>query len=287
MKPQIHSPLRIAFESHPSRWRSNAYVYPVVSRRSRGLSVGINLNPDLACNFDCVYCQVDRTRPPRIRSLDLRVLADELRTMLADLPQIFEDEAFRGVPDVYRELRDVAFSGDGEPTAAPEFPAAVRLVGDALRDAGRSGTPIVLITNAFFLGETRVRAAVEELCARGGEVWAKLDAGSDAYFRRVCGVTIPLTRILENIRETGARHPIVVQSMFLRLFGQGPDSDEIDAYVRRLTDLVSGGCAIRRAQIYTVARRTARPFVSALPGEELAAIAARVQAAGVSAEWFA
>ncbi len=34
------------------------YVYPVVSRRAGGVSVGINLSPDNACNWQCVYCQV-------------------------------------------------------------------------------------------------------------------------------------------------------------------------------------------------------------------------------------
>ncbi len=51
------------FTQHSRSWQSNRYVYPVISRRSKGLSIGVNLNPDKVCNFDCVYCCVDRTHP--------------------------------------------------------------------------------------------------------------------------------------------------------------------------------------------------------------------------------
>jgi wyosine [tRNA(Phe)-imidazoG37] synthetase (radical SAM superfamily) len=34
------------------------YIYPVVSRRAGGVSIGINLNVNNACNWRCVYCQV-------------------------------------------------------------------------------------------------------------------------------------------------------------------------------------------------------------------------------------
>ena len=60
---------RLDFKDHRRDLGENRYVYAVVSRRARGLSIGVNLNPDKVCNFDCPYCQVDRTTPgasPRI-----------------------------------------------------------------------------------------------------------------------------------------------------------------------------------------------------------------------------
>ena len=48
---------------HERSFEANRFVYPVLSRRAGGLSVGINLNPDKICNFDCIYCQVDRVSP--------------------------------------------------------------------------------------------------------------------------------------------------------------------------------------------------------------------------------
>ena len=76
------TPLQQAHRQHDRHWRDNAYCYPVISRRSGGLSIGINLNPDTACNFDCIYCQVDRTTPPAVRKVDLDRLKEELNNLL-------------------------------------------------------------------------------------------------------------------------------------------------------------------------------------------------------------
>ena len=62
---------------HERQFAENRFVYPVLSRRSGGISVGINLNPDKVCNFDCVYCQVDRKVPSVVRRVDLERLRQE------------------------------------------------------------------------------------------------------------------------------------------------------------------------------------------------------------------
>ncbi len=92
--------LNVAFRRHDRLWQSNLYVYPVISRRSRGVSIGLNLNPDKACNFDCVYCQVDRTVPPAVRKVDLVVLERELTTLLelAASGALFESAPFDLLP---------------------------------------------------------------------------------------------------------------------------------------------------------------------------------------------
>ena len=118
---------------HPRDWRGNLYVYPVISRRSRGLSIGINLNPDTACNFDCVYCQVDRTGTPRIRAVDTDIVRDELQGMISVVrdASLFKDADFADVPADWRAIKDIAFSGDGEPTTCKHFATCVEMVADA------------------------------------------------------------------------------------------------------------------------------------------------------------
>src|SRR5437660_6647623 len=109
---------------HRRNFAENHYVYAVVSRRSKGVSVGLNLNPDKVCNFDCVYCQVDRTTPGPTRDVDVPRLLAELEAML-DLilsGELFTTERFAPTPAALRRLNDIAFSGDGEPTTCPEFP---------------------------------------------------------------------------------------------------------------------------------------------------------------------
>jgi len=66
----------------PRLFASYQYVYPVISRRSQGVSIGINLNIDKACNFDCPYCQVDRTLPKLKQQIDINIIEQELESIL-------------------------------------------------------------------------------------------------------------------------------------------------------------------------------------------------------------
>jgi len=74
--------LQEATFGHPRDYLGNRHVYTVLSQRARGISLGINLNPDQHCSFACVYCEVNRDRPGRAKQLDLKVMTAELTTML-------------------------------------------------------------------------------------------------------------------------------------------------------------------------------------------------------------
>lgn len=272
--------LKVAFRRHPRQWQANRYVYPVVSRRSRGLSIGINLNPDKACNFDCIYCQVDRATPPIVRRVDVAVLATELNGLLASATDgtLFAEHPFSLLAPADRGVRDIAFSGDGEPTTSPQFEEAVSLAADARRRFGLDRTKLVLITDATYLARPRVRAALALLDASNGEIWAKLDAGTDAYFQIVDRPNVSLQVVLDNILDAARKRPVVIQSMFLRIDGAGPAPAEVDAYCDRLNELLAAGGRLKGIQIYTVARMPAESSVSALADADLDALVARVRA---------
>src|SRR6266540_3007980 len=78
---QIRSNLAVV-QDHSRQFADFTFVYPVISRRSRGLSLGINLNPDKVCNFDCIYCEVDRRIPGKVSHVDLSHMRDELAAMI-------------------------------------------------------------------------------------------------------------------------------------------------------------------------------------------------------------
>ncbi len=259
------------FQDHSRHWRDNHYVYPVISRRSRGLSIGINLNPDTACNFDCVYCQVDRTSPPRVRSVDPSRVRDELAALIdtATSGALFEDAAFADVPESLRRINDIAFSGDGEPTTCPHFTECVRITADLKRKAGLAGVKIVLITDACYLTRPAVQGGLDVMDANNGEIWAKLDAGTNEYFQRVNRPNVPLDHVIENIVEAARTRSVVIQSLFMRLSGEPPALDEVYAYVDRLREIQVAGGKIRQVQIYTVSRAPAEAFVSPLRDEEV------------------
>jgi wyosine [tRNA(Phe)-imidazoG37] synthetase (radical SAM superfamily) len=279
----------VVFTQHSRNWRDGHYVYPVISRRSKGLSIGVNVNPDQACNFDCVYCCVDRTRPAVRKDVDVGVLAAELEQMLelAISGRIYDEPPFDQTPAAYRALRDVSFSGDGEPTSYAHFGHACRIVADALACRRLHDVKVVLITNATLLHRPAVNEALSFLDAHNGEIWAKLDAGTEGHYRRVERTAVPFRRVLDNIRDAGRVRPIVIQSLFMRMHDGAPPEAEIDAYVARLGELLRDGCRIKLVQVYTTARATAEQYVTPLDEPSLARIAERVRGLGLAAEAFA
>jgi wyosine [tRNA(Phe)-imidazoG37] synthetase (radical SAM superfamily) len=268
---------------HRRELRQNRYVYAVVSRRARGLSIGVNLNPDKVCNFDCPYCQVDRTTPGGSKDVLVPVLAKELGRIL-DLVaagELWTVPPFDTVEPGRRRVADIAFAGDGEPTTPREFPAAARAA-RAERDRRALAFPLRLITNATMFHRESVREALADF----DELWCKLDAGTEAYFHLVDGTRLPFSRVLDNLRLVARERPIVVQSLFLTSEGEGPDDAEIAAYLGRLRDLLASGGRIDRVQVYTVSRAPADPRVGSLPLARLEEIASSVRDLGLPAEVF-
>ena len=271
------------FKDHRRELEANRYVYAVVSRRARGLSIGLNLNPDKVCNFDCPYCQVDRTTPGGPPEVGVTALVGELDRLIELVRGggLWRTPPFDTVAPGLRRVADLAFAGDGEPTTPREFPAAARAVRET-RDRHGLGVPVRLLTNATMLHRERVRAALADV----DELWCKLDAGTEAYFRMVDGTRFPFARILANLLLVARERPIVVQSLFLTFEGRGPDDAEIEAWGGRLRDLVAGGGRIDLVQVYTVSRPPADKAVGALDPARLEAIAERARALGLRAEVF-
>ncbi len=270
---------RLDFKDHRRELESNRYVYAVVSRRARGLSIGVNLNPDKACNFDCPYCQVDRTTPGGPSRIDVDALVSELEGLLERARgDLWARPPFDSVAEQLRRVADIAFAGDGEPTTPPEFPQAARAVRE-LRDRLAPGVPLRLLTNATLFHKQKVRGGL----AAFDELWCKLDAGSEAYFQLVDGTRLPFRRILDNLLLVARERPIVIQAMLLTLDGVGPDDAEIAAWVERMREIVAGGGRIDHVQVYTVARKPSDPRCGPLAQERLEAIAASARAAGLPA----
>lgn len=246
------------YTRHSRQWLQNRYVYPVISRRSGGLSIGINLNPDKICNFGCVYCQVQRAEEEaRPAPVDVALVQAELSDLLqrASDGSLWEDAFFADVPAEKRVLRDVAFSGDAEPTSSPSFLEVVKVAARLKEQMKLTGMKLVLITNATLLTRDEVARGLAIMDQHNGEIWAKLDAGTEAYYKLVNQAVIPFERILGNILQTGQLRPIVIQTMVACIGGVAFPIPEQEAYIQQLASLLQKGCHIQRVQLYTVARQ--------------------------------
>lgn len=285
---------------HERSFEANRFVYPVLSRRSQGLSIGVNLNPDKVCNFDCIYCQVDRTRQSETRFVEIDGLLAELGAMLDFVTsgEIWHTGKFRDTPPALQRLNDIAFSGDGEPTTFKNFDEIIAACAELKRCVEmRNGewgmgnanpqspfriphSPIkmVLITNASMFHRPHVKRGLATLDANNGEIWAKLEAGTAEYFKLVDRTPIPFQQILDNIVAAARVRPLVIQSLFMRVAGEPPTPAELDAFCDRLSEIVAADGQIKLVQVYTVARRPAESYVTPLADAEVDAIVRLVEA---------
>jgi wyosine [tRNA(Phe)-imidazoG37] synthetase (radical SAM superfamily) len=272
----------------PRDFLDNQFVYVVVSARAHGLSVGVNMNPDKNCNYQCIYCEVPREgQPPDLR-LDVTEMAAELKKTLLFVRagRLRERPWYRALPDELLQLRHVALSGDGEPTLSPDFGEALQAVVHVRALCGFPFFKLVLITNATGLDRPQVQQGLRHF-TRSDEVWAKLDGGTQAYVNKVNRADVPLEKILSNILMLGRQRPVVIQSLFPAINDEEPPLEEIEQYAHRLQELKNAGAQISLVQIYSASRPSLNSASGHLPLKVLSRIAHTVrQTTGLPAEVF-
>lgn len=272
----------------PRQYLENKYVYLTLSYRARGLSIGINVNPDKMCNFDCVYCEVDRRTPGKSSVIDLDDLIVELENTLSAYysGELKKLAAFRDTPPELLELKHVGLSGDGEPALCPQFAEIVERIVH-LRALGKFPFfKITLVTNSSGFHLPWVQAGLE-LFTPADEIWAKLDAGTQEFMDKINRPKTTLRKIMSNIALVGKKRPIVIQTLFPSIRGELIPENEIDAYCDRLLELKSEGVMISYIQIHSARRPVTNPECGHLPLRELSRIARKVrEKTGLKVEVF-
>lgn len=278
--------MKLDTSNHDRDSAGMTYVYPVVSRRAQGVSLGINLNPNNACNWRCAYCQVPGLTRGAAPQLDLVQLERELRELLARVLDPHWMQAH--VPEGARRLNDVALSGNGEPTTSEQLSDVLGILERALADLGQLGRlRIVLITNGSLVHQPRVHAALEQLARLGGEVWFKLDAGSDTLRERLNDTRLDSRRTLSNLVECATACPTWLQTIAVEFEGPTLAGAEEQAWIE-LVRAASAQLAERHARplrgvlLYGLARASHQPEAErlrALAPAALEALGRRLAAA--------
>jgi wyosine [tRNA(Phe)-imidazoG37] synthetase (radical SAM superfamily) len=259
------------------------YVYPVVSRRAGGVSVGVNLNPNNACNWACVYCQVPDLQRGAAPAIDLAQLEAELRTLLSDI--LHGDFIRLRVPEDARRLNDIALSGNGEPTSAREFPEVIELIGRAMADFGLTDKiKLVLITNGSLIDRPRVQAGLKKMAALNGEVWFKFDRATAAGMRAVNQTRIAPDKQFERLAIAASLCPTWLQTCVFAWDGEPPAAAEQAAYLAAMARIRRDKLPVRGVLLYGLARPSMQPqaaHLSALPAAWMEAFAETIRAAGL------
>ena len=245
----------LSIHDHSRELSGLKYIYSVISRRAGGLSIGINLNVNNACNWQCIYCEIPnltRGSPPPI---ELDVLENELRLFLHDI--IHGDYMERNVAIEDRHLKDIAFSGNGEPTSAAEFPQVILIVKKILQEYDLlHKIKIRLITNGSLMHEASVLKSIEMLEEINGEVWFKVDAATEETIKIINQVNLKPNQILERLLNTANICPTFVQTCIFMINGKSPDEKDIDAYIELINKAKK---IIKGVHLYGLARPSLQP----------------------------
>jgi len=259
------------FVDHSRKLGDFRYIYAVISRRSGGLSIGVNLNPDKVCNFACPYCQVDRLTPGGERDVDLDTLKDELDKLLSLVAsgEIWGLSPYNTAAPNLQRVNDIAIAGDGEPTTAKNLGAVVEVVTSARARHGLKDVKLFLLTNATMLHRKSVQDALDVWHAAGGVLWAKLDAGDPGLYKLVNDAQTSFTKICANLHMATKRWRVIIQSMQMAWDGVAPTQEQMRSWAEVLASLLRSGGQIEQVQVYTIARAPANPRCSPLTNEQL------------------
>ena len=269
--------------NHDRDYAGFTYVYPVVSRRAGGVSVGVNLNPNNACNWACVYCQGPNLVRGTAPEINLAQLEAELRAMLSDI--LDGDFMQTRVPEGARRLNDIALSGNGEPTSARVFPRVVALIGRVMKDFGLLGQiKLVLITNGSLADRPYVRDGLEQMAGLNGEVWFKLDSATAAGMRAINQTRIPPEKHHARLAIAAKLCPTWLQTCVFAIDGVPPSEEEQQAYLALVRRIKSDRIPVQGVLLYGLARPSMQPQaprLSSLPSDWLDAFADRIRDAGL------
>ena len=245
----------LSIHDHSRELSGLKYIYSVISRRAGGLSIGVNLNINNACNWQCIYCEIPnltRGSPPPI---ELDVLEDELRFFLHEI--IHGDYMEKNVAIEDRHLKDIAFSGNGEPTSAEEFPQVILIVKKILEEFNLlHKIKIRLITNGSLMHKESVLEGIQVLANMNGEVWFKVDAGLEESTKVINQVNIKPQQAIDRLKRCSEICPTFVQTCIFTIDNKEPNNKEIDAYIKLID---SAKKSIKGVHLYGIARPSMQP----------------------------
>jgi wyosine [tRNA(Phe)-imidazoG37] synthetase (radical SAM superfamily) len=260
------------------------YIYPVLSRRSGGLSVGVNLNTNNACNWRCIYCQVPNLIRGSAPTVNLEQLAQELRSFLGDViyGNFFDREE---VSDEFRVIKDIAISGNGEPTTAREFDQVVNVIELILKEYGLLGSvKCVLITNGSMVNKVHVKKGLQKLAEMNGEIWFKVDSATPIGIAKINQVKDSNTSTLKRLKIAAELCPTLLQTCVFSYKNKTPDDTETNAYLNLLKAVVSRKIPIKGVLLYGIERQSLQPeakIINKVPEAWLQELALQIKALSI------
>ncbi|MCK5872581.1 MAG: radical SAM protein [Methylococcales bacterium] len=229
------------------------YVYPVISRRSGGLSIGLNFNSNNACNWRCMYCQVPDLTKGAAPELDFDVLEKELNYFFNEV--LYGDFYARfNVPKAQRIIKDIALSGNGEPTSVKNFEKALQMIGRIATQAGIfPSAKFILITNGSFMHRADVKQGLRVLNHYNGQIWFKFDSATTHGLSHINNTALlPKTQQIQ-LKYASDLCQTTLHTCLVNYRQQGLLASEKNAYLKAVT-LIKKQTNIQTITLYSLAR---------------------------------
>jgi len=257
--------------NHDRNIFNSKYIYPVVSRRSMGLSLGINLNTNNACNWQCIYCQVSDLTRGKPEKIDLKLLENELDQWLDEIVNgTFLNECASHKVD----FKDIAFSGNGEPTATPEFEAIVKIVLEKIDKFQISKTiKLRLITNGSYLNKKNIQLSLKHMKSVDHEVWFKIDHVNPKDAKKINRINLSIASLRKNLKNSLSISPTIVQTCLLKINRELPSNNFVNEYIKFLRPYASQLKAIHLYSMVRPSQQKTDLQIEALDKSELQIIA--------------
>lgn len=312
--------MTLSFINHSRIFANHTYIYPVVSRRSQGISLGINLNINNACNWRCVYCQVDDLIRGKPLDIDLDKLEQELDNMLNDI--VYGDFISKFAPTGFQRFNDISLSGNGEPTLSKQFVQVVEIISklrkkyhlndpeitafksnsinakhisitpthkkNDQKDSHKNGPGIktILITNGSEIDNQHIIPGLQLLSTLNGEIWFKIDSVIPEQIDKINQVRISIDGIRKRLLTACKNCKTYIQTCWFRTNNQDPTANEINHYINFVADLREH---IAGVLMYSTARNPALAEghnISSVSIEFLANIAKQLEQHGVYVRYY-
>ena len=276
---------KLTIANHSRLFATNTYIYPVVSRRSQGLSLGINLNLNNSCNWRCRYCQVEDLIRGKPIDVDVGQIEQELNNMLEQI--VNGDFIEKFAPQHLRRFNDICIAGNGEPTLSQQFTQTVEVIAKLRQKYNlQDKVKTILITNGSEVDKPLIANGIKLLAQNNGEVWFKVDSATEAGINTINQVHLSPQSIIKRLILTSNLCTTYIQTCMFRIHDKDPSSEEINQYI---DFVVKHRQYIAGVLLYSTARNPALPEgqdISSVTQAFLANVAQKLEAQGILVKYY-
>ncbi len=226
------------------------HLFGPVNSRRLGLSQGIDLLPPKTCNFNCIYCEINKA--PQLSCERGEHVPTE--TILAEIDTLLQNK------ERVRDLDVFTITASGEPTLHTGIGAIIRHIKD------KTNKPVAILTNGSLLHLKEVR---DDLFA-ADIVMPSLDGARPESFRKVnrpAKCVADLETIIDGIARFSREFSgeVWLEILLVKNINDGPED------IAALKNAI-GRIRPARVQLNTVARPPYESFAKPLTSERMEAV---------------